>query len=212
MKINYIGHSCFLFRGSNGTSLLTDPYGDVGLSFPRVFCDIVTVSHGHYDHCNTEAVGGEPIILSKPGRFSVCGVDLEAKESFHDDVNGAKRGRNLIFSFILDGVKVCHLGDLGQNADADMLRRIGKPDVLLIPVGGNYTIDGAEAAKYVASLRPAVVIPMHYHVKGLTVDICDETAFLKFVGGKYVRRSEVTLDKDSLPRSTQIIVMERSNG
>ena len=212
MKINYIGHSCFLFRGNNGTSLLTDPYGDVGLSFPRISCDVVTVSHGHYDHCNTGAVEGHPVILSQPGTFSACGLEIEAKECFHDDVKGAKRGKNLIFSFVLDGVKVCHLGDLGQRMDTSILQKIGRPDVLLIPVGGNYTIDGAEAAKYVLSLRPAVVIPMHYKTKGLTVDIADNSEFLRAVGGERLHLGELVLDQNSLPKPTQTIVLERTNG
>ncbi len=210
MKINYIGHSCFLLKNGS-TSLVTDPFGDVGLPFPRLECDVVTVSHGHYDHCNVRALVGEPAVFSRAGKFSVAGTEISAVESFHDDAGGTKRGNNLIFSFFMDGVRVCHLGDLGQKMDEGILQKIGKPDVLLIPVGGNYTIDGDEAAKYVKAISPAVVIPMHYHVKGLKVDIGDETRFLRAMGGTFVRQREIELDKDHLPKETKIIVMERIN-
>lgn len=212
MTINYIGHSCFLLRGNNGTSLVTDPFGDVGLSFPRIRCDVVTVSHGHFDHSNVGAVGGDPVVLSEAGKFSVAGMDIEAKECFHDDANGSKRGKNLIFTVCLDGVTVCHLGDLGQRADENILRSIGRPDVLLIPVGGNYTIDGEEAAKYVRAVRPAAVIPMHYYVEGLKVDIADESRFLKAMGGKFSRQKEAVFERNNLPSDQKIIIMERMNG
>lgn len=208
MKINYIGHSCFLFRESGGTTLLTDPYGDVGLSLPRLKSDIVTVSHSHYDHCNVKAVEGDPVILSRAGKFSVRGVEIEARESFHDDANGAKRGKNLIFSFTMDGVRVCHLGDLGQKMDDSILDKIGRPDILLIPVGGNYTIDGGEAARYVRAIAPAVVIPMHYHVRGLTVNISDETAFLSEMGA-FERAKEAEFTAKTLPAATKVLLLER---
>lgn len=209
MKINYIGHSCFLFRESSGTTLLTDPYGDIGLSFPRVKSDIVTVSHSHYDHCNVGAVGGDPAILSRAGKYTVRGVAIEARESYHDDANGTKRGKNLIFTFEMDGVTVCHLGDLGQKAEGDILEKIGKPDILLIPVGGNYTIDGAEAARYVREIRPAVVIPMHYHVRGLTVDISDERQFLTAMG-TFERAKEAEITAETLPAATKTLLLERA--
>lgn len=210
MKIQYIGHSCFLLQASDGISLVTDPYGDVGLNFPRISADAVTVSHGHYDHCNVSAVGGNPRVFSQAGKFSIGNIFIEALESFHDDVKGAKRGKNLIFSFVIDGVRVCHMGDVGQKFDDSFVKSIKKPDVLLIPVGDNYTIDGEEAAKYVGALSPAVVIPMHYHVKGLTVDIEDEKRFLKAMGGKFLTAKELSLTPATLPATRQIIVMERS--
>lgn len=210
MKIQYIGHSCFLLQASDGTSIVTDPYGDVGLPFPRISAAAVTVSHGHYDHCNVEAVGGHPRVFSEAGKFSVGNISIEASESFHDDVKGTKRGKNLIFSFLIDGVRVCHMGDIGQKFDFSFVNGITKPDVLLIPVGGNYTIDGEEAAKYVDALDPAVVIPMHYHVRGLTVDIEDERRFLRAMGGKFSTKKELSFTAATLPSTRQIIVMERS--
>ncbi len=209
MKINYIGHSCFLFREKSGVSLLTDPFGDIGLPFPHVKADIVTVSHGHYDHSNVGALGGKPAVFREKGKYLCNGVKLEAVECFHDDANGAKRGKNLIFSFEMDGVRVCHMGDLGQKYDEEILKKVGHTDVLLIPVGGNYTINGDEAAWYVKALSPAVVIPMHYRVKGLTVDIEDEKRFLRAMGGSFCTEYEPELAKETLPDTQKIIMMER---
>ncbi len=209
MEINYIGHSCFFFRSESGTSLLTDPYGDIGFSFPRLKADIVTVSHGHYDHCNVEAVDGAFSLLRKAGKFNVRGIEVCASDSFHDDAHGSKRGKNLIFSFEMDGIRICHLGDLGQKLESSVLKAIGKPDVLLIPVGGHYTIDGIAAAEYVRAVSPAIAIPMHYYVEDLTVDIANESSFLKAVGDKYSVRKELVISKNTLPSETQIIVMER---
>ncbi len=208
MRIYYIGHSCFLFQGCNAT-LVTDPYGDVGLPFPHVKADIVTVSHGHYDHCNVAAVEGHPAVFTHAGNVTCRGVEITAVEAFHDDAHGAKRGKNIIFSFVMDGIRVCHMGDLGQKFDETLVKKLPKPDILLLPVGGNYTIDGEEAAWYARELSPAVVIPMHYHVKGLTVDISDEKRFLNAMGGHFTTAKSLELTKETLPSEQKIIVMER---
>lgn len=210
MKIRYIGHSCFLLTDSAGTAIVTDPYGDIGLDFPVLRADAVTVSHSHYDHCNIGAVGGSPAVFERAGKYLFRGIGIEAVESFHDDVGGRKRGKNLIFSFVMDGTRVCHLGDLGEKLSADLLGRIGRPDVLLLPVGGNYTIDGAEAAEIVKRVSPAVAIPMHFKVKGLKVDVSDEKQFLACMQAKAARMSEVVLTRDGLGKANKIILMERS--
>ena len=115
MKIRYLGHSCFLLTESTGTRILTDPYGDVGFKMPRVEADVVSVSHGHYDHNNVKAVGGKPVVLDKEGQYEVGGVEIIAVKSYHDNANGEERGENLIFKFRLDGIEVCHLGDFAHR-------------------------------------------------------------------------------------------------
>ncbi len=207
MKIQYLGHSSFLLTSKKGTKIVTDPYGEVGFSMPCIEADAVTVSHRHYDHCNVGAVSA-PLVLSEAGEYSVADISVSAVERFHDEVHGAKRGKNLIFRFLIDGLRVCHLGDLGEPCSPETVQAIGPADVLLIPVGGNYTIDAAEAKKYVEAIDPSIVIPMHYHVRGLTVDIGGVEPFLKLMGGAERLKGEIELLPSAEKR--RIICMERS--
>lgn len=217
MKITYLGHSSFLLEMS-GTRIVTDPFGAVGFDFPRVSADVVTVSHGHYDHCNTAAVGGAAAILDKKGSYTAGGVQITAVPCFHDDAGGAKRGGNLIFRFAGEGLTVCHLGDLGEPCTGELVAKIGQPDVLLIPVGGHYTIDFARAKEYVERLSPAVVIPMHYKTKGLLIDIGGVEPFLSQFAAEAIERvgSSVILERGDVEKiannaknNKKIIVMER---
>lgn len=210
MKLSYLGHSSFAFTARDGTKIVTDPYGDVGFSMPRISADAVTLSHLHYDHCNTAAVSSN-VILKEAGEFTVGGFSVRSVSSFHDGAAGAKRGKNLIFTFAADGISVCHLGDLGEPFSLPRVKTIGNPDVLLLPVGGNYTIDAAEAKKYVDAIAPSLVIPMHYFVRGLTVDIEGPERFLSLFPRARVESagSEIALDP-AQRGETKIILMERA--
>ncbi len=210
MQIDYIGHSCFALESGAGLRIVTDPFGDVGLPLPPLSADILTVSHGHYDHNNVSAVAHDKL-FDRAGKYEYGGATIEAFRSMHDDVHGAKRGENLIFSFELDGMRIVHLGDCGMRAEE--LPAGLSPDILLIPVGGNYTIDAREAMRYIAALSPGIVIPMHYRVDGLRVDIDGVEKFLKFAKELYpvsYAKGGLSLTKASLPSSTKIIVMERN--
>ncbi len=212
MKLEYYGHSCFRLTFPSGTRIVTDPYGQIGYSLPPIGAEVVTVSHGHYDHCNVGAVSGSPAVLSAPVSREIGGVRISAVSSFHDEVGGAKRGKNLIFRFQADGLEVCHLGDLGEPIDARLTEALRSADVLLIPVGGHYTIDGAEAGRYVESLAPKIAVPMHYYTPGLQVDIKGVERFLSRFGAEQVTKCKGTLelDSDSIKNYHQkIIVMER---
>ncbi len=212
MKINYLGHSSFLLESSGGTKIVTDPYGDVGLVFPRVTADGVTVSHAHFDHSNVAAVGGDPVVFDKAGQYQVGDVSLWATECFHDDERGAKRGKNLIFFYEIDGIKICHLGDLGENFSKELCQKIRPVDLLLIPVGGNYTIDAFEAKKFIGEIAPKIAVPMHYRVPGLTVDVASPEVFLAQFGHIGKRRGAVMLsrtDFDSL-EDLSVLFLERS--
>ena len=214
MKIRYLGHSCFLLTESTGTRILTDPYGDVGFKMPRVEADVVSVSHGHYDHNNVKAVGGNPVVLDKEGQYEVGGVEIIAVKSYHDNANGAERGENLIFKFRLDGIEVCHLGDLGEECSSSLIEMLLPVHVLLIPVGGKYTIDSEQAKEYVDRIMPSIVIPMHYKSKGLSLDIDKPDAFLSQFEEEDVEEleeSEIELTRDDIDEeTTKIILMERS--
>ena len=208
MKISYLGHSSFLLS-SGGMDIVTDPYGDIGLVFPHTQADAVTVSHDHFDHCNVGVVGGNPVVFSEAGSFELGDVKISAVERYHDEAQGRRRGKNLVFSFEMDGLMICHLGDIGEPFTQELLAKIPPMDILLIPVGGNYTIDASEAKKYVDAFTPKIVIPMHYRVGGLTVDISDAQPFLDLFENIEKAESTVEFDKNSLAAGTKIVYMER---
>lgn len=213
MKIKYLGHSSFLLTESTGTAVVCDPYdSSVGFKMPAVRADAVTVSHHHYDHDNVSAVSGSPVVLDKEQGYSLPGVEIKAIRSFHDDSQGALRGDNVIFKFRMDGLDVCHLGDLGEDCSPELIESILPVNVLLIPVGGKYTIDAAMAKEYVDRIMPDVVIPMHYRTKNHTLDIDKVDEFLELFEGEVEMQkgaNEISLSrKDIDGERTKIIVME----
>lgn len=214
MKIRYLGHSCFVLTESTGTTIVTDPYGAIGFRLPRVKADAVTISHSHYDHNNVNAVEGKPVVFDKEGSYEIGGVDITAIKSYHDNENGEKRGENLIFKFRMDGVEICHLGDLGEECSSSLLELLLPVHVLLIPVGGNYTIDAAQAKEYVDRIMPSIVIPMHYKTKGLEIDVDKPDDFLDSFDDEAeveeLDSCEIELSRDDITEdSTKIILMER---
>jgi len=163
MKITWVGHACFLIEAKEAR-ILTDPFGeDVPYPFPKTSVDIVTVSHGHFDHNAIHRVPGRPAVIKATGDFDVREVRLKGIPSFHDDRGGAERGPNILYAFELEGTTIAHLGDLGTPLDASQRAALGAPEILLIPVGGTYTIDAGQAAAIVDGL-PSVklVLPMHF--------------------------------------------------
>lgn len=215
MKIKYLGHSSFLLTESTGTAVVTDPYGEaVGFAMPEVSADAVTVSHHHFDHDNVQSVKGNPVVLDKEQGYELPGVIINAVKSFHDDQKGALRGENVIFKFRMDGLDVCHLGDLGEECSPELIEAILPVNVLLIPVGGNYTIDAAMAKEYVDRLMPDVVIPMHYRTKGCAIDIDKVDGFVSLFEDEGAEieeaEGEIELSRDDVDgETTRIIVMNR---
>lgn len=213
MKIRYLGHSCFEFTESTGTTIVTDPYGDVGFSMPNTRAEAVTVSHSHFDHNNVKAVDGNPVIFDREGQYEIGGVEITAIKSYHDDENGKNRGENLIFKFRMDGVEVCHLGDLGEECSSSLIEALLPIHVLLIPVGGNYTINAQQAKEYVDRIMPSYVIPMHYKTKGLDIDVEKPDEFIDLFDGGDVEEletSEIELFRDDITEEqTKLILMER---
>jgi L-ascorbate metabolism protein UlaG (beta-lactamase superfamily) len=211
MKIKYLGHSAFVITSAAGLRIVTDPYTPgSGLEYGDITepADVVTVSHGHRDHNNVAAVRGNPTAVSRAGRAAVKGIEFNGVSSAHDEVGGKMRGGNIIFCFEVDGVRVCHLGDLGHRLDDRQIEEIGCVDVLLIPVGGHYTIDAVAATDVCSQLKPALVIPMHYKTaKGLP-EIAGVDAFLSGKEGvSWPKSSEVELTAGSLPAG-QIVVLK----
>ncbi|MCI8344238.1 MAG: MBL fold metallo-hydrolase [Clostridia bacterium] len=213
MKIRYLGHSCFSLTESTGTTIVTDPYGNVGFKLPSVCADAVTVSHSHYDHDNVAGVLGNPVLLNKEGMYEIGGVEVNAIKSYHDGEKGGERGDNLIFKFRMDGLDICHLGDLGEECSSSLIETLLPVHVLLIPVGGKYTIDAEQAKEYVDRIMPSIVIPMHYKTKGLTLDVDKPDDFLNRFEDEDVElleEDELELLRDDISEeSTKIILMER---
>ncbi|MCM1545944.1 MAG: MBL fold metallo-hydrolase [Clostridiales bacterium] len=213
MKIKYLGHSSFLLTESTGTAIVTDPYdGAIGYEMPKVSADAVTVSHGHYDHNNVKAVGGNPVILSHEQGYELPGVVINSVKSCHDGMGGSLRGENVIFKFRMDGLDVCHLGDLGEECSAELIEAILPVNVLLIPVGGNYTIDAKTAKEYVDRIMPDVVIPMHYRTKGCLIDIDKVDEFVSLMEDDGVEceetGDEIELTRDDVDgETTKVYVM-----
>lgn len=215
MNIRWLGHSCFVLTESTGTVIVTDPYGkEVGFSMPSVKADAVTVSHKHFDHCNVKAVSGNPTVLDSVGSYEINGVHIVSFLTYHDEENGKKRGENNVFSYRLDGVDVCHLGDIGQPCSARICDAIGSVNVLLIPVGGNYTIDAETAKDYVEKIMPDIVIPMHFKTEDCVIDIDELDAFLDLFDEEdvtYVDGDNLDLDRTQFDGdySTKVIVFRR---
>lgn len=168
MDIYYLGHSAFRFK-SKKITVITDPFdpGMVGIPFPKVSADVVTISHDHPDHNFLANIKDYKKVLSGPGEYELDGVSFFALPSFHDSEEGSSRGKNTIFVFEIDGVRIVHLGDLGHSLSEKVEESIGEVDVLLLPVGGIYTIDSKAAAEITSSIGPKVVIPMHFKVEGI---------------------------------------------
>ncbi len=210
MKIKWLGHACFMITSDIGTRLITDPYQpDEILTYGEIneSADIVTVSHDHLDHSNVAAVGGSPEVVT--GTAEVKGIEFKGIPCYHDDAGGRLRGNNIIFCFQVDGIRVCHLGDLGHLLSDKQVAEIGTVDILLIPVGGYFTIDAKAASEVCNRLAPKVVIPMHYKTDKCDFPIAGVDEFLRGKGDvSRLGASEVEFKQGELPATTQIIVLK----
>lgn len=187
MKITYLGHSCFCFESDNGIKLITDPYTRVGYELPNgLTADVVLVSHGHFDHAYLSAIGGTPTVLTTAGNYNVKGISVKGTDTWHDSEQGALRGKNVVFQFTMDRITFCHFGDLGENYCEKTAQAVSGADVWLIPVGGTYTIDAAQAKEYADKLSPKLLIPMHYRPIDGALDIAPIGEFLSKVSPERV--------------------------
>ena len=212
MQIKYLGHAAFAITSEKGVKIITDPYTtspELTYGEIRTTADIVTVSHDHLDHCNVAAVGGNPQVIRQAGVSTAKGIKFKGVISYHDDEGGRMRGGNIVFCFEVDRVKLCHLGDLGHRLDDKQKAEIGRVDILLIPVGGYYTIDAKTATEVCEQLKPGVIIPMHYRTdKGLP-GIAGVDEFLRRKAKvKWLDTSQVEFKAGELPDAGQIIVLK----
>lgn len=214
MNVQWLGHACFAISAEAGTTVITDPYkpGAFGLDYGAIdkAADIVTVSHDHADHNDVSDIRGTPVVVKGGGRHSSHGIEFHGIDCYHDGAHGKERGANTVFRFSIDGITVCHLGDLGHALSKQHQAAIGPIDLLLVPVGGNFTIDATAAAQLCRELNPRVVIPMHYcneRCPGFPVASVDD--FVKLM--ETVKRedaSELTVHRDTLPASMETVVLK----
>jgi len=219
MEIIYLGHSSFLIK-TKKARVVIDPFDPqmVGLKFSKIKADIVTVSHNHHDHNRTDLIEGEPLIINLPGRFEKQEVKINGYSSFHDKNEGAERGKNILFKFTTENISILHCGDLGMVPKDNLFDKIGNVDILMLPVGGFYTISPQEAVQVVKKLEPALVLPMHYNQKGLNKAEFSQLApvetFLKEmnVSEDLSWQDELVIKKTDLPEEiTKIILLSVRN-
>src|SRR5436305_7896406 len=210
MDVTWLGQSCFRLRGKNA-AVVTDPFPpSLGLRLPRQEAEVVTVSHEHDNHSYTQAVRDGAYVVHGPGEYEVAGVSVIGFSTFHDAEKGAKHGRNTIYLIEIDDVRVCHLGDLGHKLEDTDSEAVASPDVLLVPVGGRSVINGAQAAEVVRQLEPRYVVPMHYAIPGLKLELDPIDRFLKEMG---VAASEpqpkLSVQRSSVSEyETKVVVLE----
>ena len=212
MKIKYIGHACFLVTADNGTRIITDPYEpgsyDGAVKYRPVGeeAEIVLVSHGHPDHNHIASVSGNPLVVDEAGANTVDGIKILGVSTYHDTSQGSERGGNIIFRFEVDGLALCHLGDIGHTLDDATAHQLRPVDILMLPVGGFFTIGSHEADSLIDSLMPGLVIPMHFKTEGVDFPIAPVNEFL--AGRKEVLwegESEVEVTAANLPEGVLVL-------
>ncbi len=210
VTVKWFGHAHFLVSAK--VKIALDPFDNsVGYPMPDVSADVLLMSHGHFDHSNASAVKGDPVKITGYGKKSAKGIDFMGVKTFHDENQGKDRGENTVFVWEMEGIRFAHCGDLGHLLTEQNLKEIGAVDVLMIPVGGFYTIDAKVATLNIEKLKPKVVIPMHYKqpFMGDNFPIDKVEVFLQ--GKKNVQKvgkNALSLSKDKLPKETTIYVLE----
>jgi L-ascorbate metabolism protein UlaG (beta-lactamase superfamily) len=213
VKIKWLGHAAFVITAEDGTRIMTDPFG----KYPDLYyepiqeaVDIVVVTHKHGDHWGAK-IKGNPKIVTGKGTTKVGGIEFKGLQTYHDTSRGSERGLNTVFCFIVDGLRICHMGDLGHQLGESEIAEIGQVDVLMIPVAGYYTIDAVTASRICDQIKPRVIIPMHYRNDKCAFPITGVDEFLKGKSGvKTLDSSEAEFKLEQLPQATEIIVLKHA--
>ena len=216
MKIIWHGHSCFQIIAQEEkdikVSIVIDPFSkEIGLRLPKLEADILLVTHDHSDHNNVKAVSGNPFVITGPGEYDIKGVFVRGIPAFHDNVEGKERGQTTIYNIQAENISICHLGDLGQKElSPDQVEQVNSVDILMIPVGGKYTISAKDALKIMSQIEPKITIPMHYSVPKLKIKLDGLGEFLKTLGIKSVEplNSLSIKKKDISEEEARIIVLK----
>jgi L-ascorbate metabolism protein UlaG (beta-lactamase superfamily) len=208
VDITWLGHSCFRIKGSQAI-IITDPFPpELGYMLGKQTANIITVSHQHPSHSYVQGIGGEPRIIKGPGEYEISNILIIGIATFHDNQRGQVRGKNTVYVMEIDGVSVCHLGDLGHMLSTEQVEEIGNVDILFLPVGGGSTISAAVATELILQLEPNAVVPMHYKTPAIKRELDSVDVFLKEMGiGQIEPRPKLTLSKSNLPLSTQVFLL-----
>lgn len=211
------GQACVRVKGRTAT-VVFDPYEPAftGLTSLKIAGDIVCVSHQHQDHNNTSAVvpteeGKTPFVISGPGEYEISGVNIVGIPSFHDDKEGAERGKNTIYHATVDDVNFVHLGDLGQKKlTQEQVEELSTCDVLFIPVGSVYTISGKEAPDIIAQIEPKIIIPIHYKIPSLKFELDEVGVFLSTMGKENLEPvPKFSISRERLPEEPEVVLLEK---
>ncbi len=217
MKINWYGHSAFHIVTDQETSIIIDPYKPGAFNNALTYgpikdkADVVITSHDHEDHNYTKDIPGEYALIKEAGTYEIKDLKIKTIATFHDPSEGKERGDNLVSIIKADNMVLVHLGDLGHNLNNALLKEIGKVDILLLPVGGLFTIDAAEATELMNVVKPVITIPMHYKTQKCGFPIAPPEDFIN--GKNNIRKldhSDVSIDRATLPPEAEIIVLEPS--
>jgi L-ascorbate metabolism protein UlaG (beta-lactamase superfamily) len=217
MKIKWYGHAAFLITSDQGLKIIIDPYepgafgGQLSYGMIKDQAEIVLTSHDHADHNYTKDIPGSPQIIKGSGSKTIKGISIKGISTYHDPSKGSERGTNTIFAIKLGNIQLCHLGDLGHLLSDKDLAEIGPVDILLIPVGGFFTIDSKEATRVAEQIKPKILIPMHFKTEKCGFPISPVEDFLRGKTNiKRAKASEATFDKANLPQQMEIVVLEHA--
>ncbi len=215
MHIIWHGQSFFQILVSQNKgeqiTLAIDPFDEtVGLRVPSFNADVLLVTHAHGDHNNKKAIKGSPFLIEGPGEYETKDISVQGIDSFHDDAQGKQKGQNTIYTIEAEEMRLCHLGDLGQKElTPDQLEQIGDIDILMIPVGGTFTVSAKEANHIISQIEPRIVIPMHYHIPKVKIKLEGVDKFLKEIGRKSITpQPKLLIKKKDLPQETQIVLLQ----
>lgn len=214
MDILWYGQACFKIKGKN-TSLIIDPYDPevTGLKLPKdLEADVALKTHDHPDHNNLKVITGEPIQIVGPGEYEIKGVAVSGVEVFHDDKKGVERGKNTVYHINMEGLNIVHLGDIGHILTEEQIQEIGNCDILMVPVGGTFTIDAKGAVENISALEPRIIIPMHYGgLPGFKIPLESVDNFLKEMGVENIApQPKLSITKDKLPEEPQVVLLSKA--
>lgn len=199
MEIRWFGHSFFQIITKEKISIVIDPFSEtIGLKVPKVEADILLITHSHQDHNNKKAIKGNYFLIEEPGEYEIKNVFIQGILSFHDKKEGKERGENIMYKILAEEISLLHLGDFGQeDLEKEQLEKIKQIDILMVPVGGVFTIGPKEAKKIVERIRPKIILPMHYKLPNLKIKLEPVENFLSLLSEKKPEKVEVLKIKRS---------------